>query len=643
LRRSELHLAEAQRLAHLGSWEWDLTQNGVSWSDELFRILGLQPQQVAGAFEAFLACVHPDDRAAMLRDRERFLVEHTPLTRAYRIVRPDGSIRHVQSHTEVLVDERGGHQLMLGAIQDITERTRTEAIMQESDERLRRLAEASFEGIIIHDQGMILDTNARFAAMLGYERVDLIGKHMFAFTAPAARPALAQRLRAGNDQPTESIALRKDGTTFPVEIQSRPTPYQGRTVRVAAIRDVTERKQAEQERIAIERKLLETQKLESLGVLAGGVAHDFNNLLAVILGNASLALLKLPADSDVRGALEAIKTAAQHGADLPRQMLTYAGKGPAATQPIDLNMLVAEISDLLKASVGKNITLEYNLAPNLPLVDADPGQLRQVVLNLIINATEAIGEHEGRVTLTIDTVHASRTTFANAYFGETLTPGAYVRLTVSDTGRGMDAATQARIFEPFFTTKFIGRGLGLAVLLGIVRSHRGALTVHSTPGQGTTFTILLPAVAVLALPVDVAEAPRLERGSGTVLVIDDEAGVRSIAAELLEAFGFTSLAAADGQAGVAMFNRHADAITAVLLDLTLPGLSSAEICAALRARRPEVPIVLMSGYPEQQVAERLGGVVPAGFLPKPFTATQLQERILVALEGGARPGVGTRA
>jgi CheY-like chemotaxis protein len=356
-----------------------------------------------------------------------------------------------------------------------------------------------------------------------------------------------------------------------------------------------------------------------------------------------LALLKLPPDSDVRGPIEAIKMAAQHGADLPRQMLAYAGKGPAATQQIDLNMLVAEISDLLKASIGKNITLEYQLAPNLPMVDADPGQMRQVVLNLIINASEAIGEQEGRITLAIDTVHAGRATFAKAYFGETLTPGEYVRLKVRDTGSGMDAATRARIFEPFFTTKFIGRGLGLAVLLGIVRSHRGALKVNSKPGQGTTFTILLPAAAAPATLPDVEEEPRIERGSGTVLIIDDEDGVRSIAADLLQRCGFTTLVAADGDAGVATFSRHADEIAGVLLDITMPGMSSEEIVSEIRRHRPHVPIVLMSGYPEQQVAERFAGDEPAGFLPKPFTATQIQETVTTAIRRARRQAVRHRS
>ncbi|HZB95815.1 MAG TPA: PAS domain S-box protein, partial [Herpetosiphonaceae bacterium] len=555
--------------------------------------------------------------------------------------RADGTLLHLLINASMI--QYQGRPAVLSINRDITERKQAERIVRESEERLRRLAEASFEGIIIHDRGKILDTNESFAAMLGYERAAVIGKNVLELAAPEARAGLASRIRSGDDRPFESIGLRKDGTTFPVEIQSRPTPYQGRMVRVAAIRDLTERKQAEQERIAIERKLLETQKLESLGVLAGGVAHDFNNLLAVILGNASLALLKLPPDSDVRGAIEAIKTAAQHGADLPRQMLAYAGKGPAATQQIDLNMLVAEISDLLKASIGKNITLEYQLAPNLPMVDADPGQMRQVVLNLIINASEAIGEQEGRITLAIDTVHAGRGTFAKAYFGETLAPGEYVRLKVRDTGSGMDAATKARIFEPFFTTKFIGRGLGLAVLLGIVRSHRGALKVNSKPGQGTTFTILLPAAAAPATLPDVEEEPRIERGSGTVLVIDDEDGVRSIAADLLQRCGFTTLVAADGDAGVATFSSHADEIAGVLLDITMPGMSSEEIVSEIRRHRPHVPIVLMSGYPEQQVAERFAGDELAGFLPKPFTATQIQETVTTAIRRARRQAVRHRS
>jgi PAS domain S-box-containing protein len=402
----------------------------------------------------------------------------------------------------------------------------------------------------------------------------------------------------------------------------------GEAEALVIVRDITERKRAEEQRLAFERNMLETQRRESLGVLAGGVAHDFNNLLTTILGNAGLALMDLPLGSPLRGSIKQIESAAERAADLTRQMLAYAGKGRFLIQRVDLNSMIQENLRLLGASIGAGIALRYSLAPDLPPIEGDIAQIRQVLMNLIINAAEAIGDQDGTIVLRTGLYEGDRTQLDA--LGIT---GACVALEVADTGHGMDEATLTRIFDPFFTTKFTGRGLGLAAVQGIVRSHSGALRVASRPGHGSTITILLPAAPALIEskpePTDIhlADPPAAR---GTVLVIDDEAGVRIFAARVLEQLGYQVLRAADGRGGVDLFREHAGTIAWVLLDLTMPHLHGSQVFAELQRIRLGVRVVLMSGYAADEAARRFGAAT-IGFLQKPFTPEALRDIALKAL------------
>ncbi len=409
---------------------------------------------------------------------------------------------------------------------------------------------------------------------------------------------------------------------------------QGEVVRlVGRGQDITERKRAEEERRALEGKLLETQKLESLGVLAGGIAHDFNNLLVAILGNASLVLLDLPSEAPARKALEQIETAAQRAADLTRQMLAYAGKGRFVVQRLNINAVVEEMTHLLHASISKNVVLRYHLARELPAVEADATQLRQVVMNLVVNAAEAIEGEQGIISITTGVQWADRAYLSEVYLAPDLPEGAYVFIEVADNGRGMDAATRAKIFDPFFTTKFTGRGLGLAAVLGIVRGHKGALKVYSEPRKGSTFNVLLPSTTSATEPNATVPPPGVGwQGTGTVLVIDDEPDVRIIATRMLERFGLTVLMAHDGATGVELFRTHADSIVCVLLDMTMPKLDGQETFRLIQQIKPDVRVVLMSGYNEQEVISRFADKGIAAFLPKPFTPSDLRAKLQSVLE-----------
>jgi len=352
-------------------------------------------------------------------------------------------------------------------------------------------------------------------------------------------------------------------------------------------------------------------------VLAGGIAHDFNNLLHVVLGNADLARLHLPTANPARDHLDEVVRATQRAAELTQQLLAYSGRGAVETRRLNLSEEVRDMATLLRTAISKQAALVWDLASDLPAISADPTQLRQVVMNLITNASDALGEASGTITL-----RTGRAEDPRAGSG----PHDFVFLEVSDTGCGMDSGTLQRIFDPFFSTKFSGRGLGLAAVMGIVESHNGHIRIRTGPGEGTTFRILLPAVG--AAPDDAAP-PRSSvadwRGRGTVLLAEDEDGVREVVGRMLERLGFRVLSAEDGVAALEALDRSDGAMTAVLLDVSMPRMGGAETLRRIRARRPDLPIVLMSGYTEQEVAAKLleGNHGATAFLQKPFLPEDL--------------------
>ena len=388
--------------------------------------------------------------------------------------------------------------------------------------------------------------------------------------------------------------------------------------------DITARVQAED-------ALRQSQKLESLGVLAGGIAHDFNNLLTTILGNTEmLAPYLTAAKSSGKHHLEKIERTTRWLADLTRQMLAYSGRGKFTVDKLDLNALIIEMTDLLKVSTPKNVRVSYHLAPNLPSLEGDPVQIRQVVLNLLTNAAEAIGDQRaGSVIIRTDFFRLDPAAVENLYPRQALEPDDYVRLEVSDNGCGMSADTVSKIFDPFFTTKFAGRGLGLAALRGIVRGHRGGIRIFSQPGEGTVFTLIFPARGRTKPfndnPVDEDRViVGMERT--TVLIVDDEEGLRSLMAVALEEAGCTVFQASDGEEGMAQFRRHGHQIDVVVLDLTMPRLGGDEVFRRIRASRPGTRIILCSGYTEEDISRQFDGLGLSGFIEKPFTPVRIDRK-----------------
>ena len=402
---------------------------------------------------------------------------------------------------------------------------------------------------------------------------------------------------------------------------------------IAASTDITERKRAEEERRKLEEKMQQAQKLESLGVLAGGIAHDFNNLLMGVLSVADQASHELPSTSPVHQHLEMIQKSAHRAASLCRQMLAYSGKGRFAVQTFSLDKLVEDMVELLDVSLSKGVVLKRNYARNVPPIEADVNQMRQVVMNLVTNAAEAIADNSGIVRVSTGVMEADKDYLSSAFLDDDLPQGSYVYVEVADTGCGMDRETMGKIFDPFFTTKFTGRGLGLASVLGIVRGHCGTLKVNSRPGHGTTIRVLLPASEKPAEPLDVKSSKADQcQGEGTILLIDDEEVLREALKLLFSGSGFTLLTARDGIEGVEVFRRHTDEVVAVLLDMTMPRMNGKETFQQLRRIRPDVKVILISGYAEEEAKSRFDSEGLFGFLQKPFVRAQLMATLGEALD-----------
>lgn len=393
-------------------------------------------------------------------------------------------------------------------------------------------------------------------------------------------------------------------------------------------KDITARKRAEAGRITLERRLLHAQKLESLGVLAGGIAHDFNNLLMAIHGNLDLALLDLPDDSDVRPVIERAMAASRRAADLTHQMLAYSGKGHFMLSRLDLSRLVHENAILLRASFPRTVTLRLDTPSGLPPIRADAGQIQQIVMNLITNAYEAIGTNSGEVTLTTGVQDCDEACLSRNRVEESPEPGRFVFMEVSDTGRGMDSETLGRLFDPFFTTKFAGRGLGMSAVLGIVRGHKGAIFVESTPGVGTKIRVLFPVIqaepsteAVRPSSTEFLQTAR----SGTILVVDDEEIVRHLCKEFVQHLGFQAVEAANGLEAMHIFRSHHRELCCVILDLNMPHRDGVNTFAEMRRINSQVPVILCSGYTEEEATRRFTGKGLAGFIQKPYRFQTLKE------------------
>ena len=549
-----------------------------------------------------------------------------------RGVRRDGSEFPFEVTTTRVLTPDGA--LTIAFISDLSEHDEAVFAARASEERFRTLAAAAFEGVFIHEAGRIVLANEAGAAMYGYEPEEIIGRTVAELTARESQERTAAYQAAELTAHYEGFARRKDGSTFPVELHARSLEHQGKKTRVAVIRDVTERKRIEAEQRALAERVRHAQKLESLGMLAGGVAHDFNNILTIVTNRLALLRNDAKLGDAALGHIDTIANAVERAGELCRQMLAYAGKATLVSEAIELSALVADMSSMLELSISKKVTLARELATNLPMALGDPTQIRQVIMNLVINASEAIGEAAGTVRVSTGVSDLGAEAFARSAAGGDPKPGKYVYLRVDDDGIGMNAQTVAQMFDPFFTTKFVGRGLGMAAVLGIVRGHSGAIEVDSTPGKGTSIRVFFPVQAVEKSRKP-SPAPARARGEGVVLVVDDEQAVRASTQLLLQELGFEAVLARDGVEALDILKDGRHHIDVVLLDATMPRMAGAETLQEIRKLAPRIPVVLASGYLTSGSESRsMYGTMADALLAKPYSVDELLESLNRAMRHG---------
>ncbi|MGB2755670.1 MAG: PAS domain S-box protein [Phycisphaerae bacterium] len=610
-------------------------------NDAYCRYFGKRREELVG--QSFMPLIPPEDQARVADHFASLTPERPAATHEHQVIAPEGGIRWMQWTNRALFDSAGRVVGYQAVGRDVSDRVLAEEALRKSEREKDLILSSVAEQVLFQDtRHRIIWANRAAAEFVGATPDQLVGRSCYTVFHPRTEPCPGCPVHKALETGEAGVA----------ELQSEDGRYwfiKGYPIRdaegniagaVEVTLDITEQRRAEEERRRLEARVRDAQKLESLGVLAGGIAHDFNNLLVGILGNAGLAHLEMPPDSPLRKYCDQIEQAALRARDLTNQLLAFAGKGKFQIGAANLSDLVRDTADLLRVSIPRRAALDLHLAPDLPPILADATQIRQVVMNLLTNASEAVGDAGGTITAATGTLYADRPYLQEASLDDDLSEGPYVFLEVSDTGCGMDAETQAKIFDPFFSTKFSGRGLGLAAVLGIVRGHLGAVRVYSEPGHGTTVKILFPAADVEgqgthepAAPAEDAAPGPAEgfRGSGTVLVIDDEPSVRDVARAILERAGFEVLVDASGREGLERFRACADRIVAVLLDMTMPDLAGEEVFAELRSIRPEVPVILSSGYNEQDATRRFAPAGLAGFIQKPYLPADLLSKVRAAL------------
>ena len=525
--------------------------------------------------------------------------------------------------------------------------------LQESEQRYRLLAENVMDVIWILDVSTlkIKYISPSVENAMGYTPDEIAAMSMDQILTPAAFETAVNTLSRAMDEISsgkmdpqrESITLEleeihKNGRIVPIEVTAGfltdgNTPS-GSVLGIS--RDLSRRKSAEREREQIEARLQQAKKMESLGTMAGSIAHNFNNLLMVVLGNLDLARDDLAASSPAALNIQRAINASQRAADLSSMMLTYVGQLKKEIVPLDLSEMVRRVLKNMDESTVMNVDLDLDLADPMPLVAADAAQMRQLIAGFVTNAIESLGKERGRVRISTGSMHCDRAYLQTTYLKEEKPEGLYAYVEVADTGCGMDAETLGKVFDPFFSTKFTGRGLGMAAVLGIIRSHNGAVRARSTKGEGSVFTALFPIQGVFLTREAPAEtAPAVRSDDKTVLLVDDDALVMEIGTQFLERLGYTVLTAASGQEAIEIYRRNRDAIDCLLLDFTMPGMDGMATMQKIREICPDIRILITSGYTRQQIEDRFSAIGPPDdFIQKPFEIQALREKINGVLSGG---------
>ena len=619
----------ATQAVGVGVWDWNVETNGFYLDPNVKAILGYSDEDIPNDLNVWFEFVHPDDRECVATTIQEHLDGKTlEFINQHRMIHKDGSEKWIMARGQAIRNEEGKVVRMVGTDADITDYKAADIALHESEERYRAVIEQSRDCIFLVEvkSRRIIEANLSFARLLGYDRQEIPSLTLYDII-DHEKDDVDEKIRiivkSRGHFLGERRYRRKDGKIVDVEVSVNLITYGGNEVMCVVTRDITERKKQEVERKKLEAQLRESQRLESLGVLAGGVAHDFNNILIGIMGSASLALDELPRGSKVRALLEQVEQSSRRAADLSKQLLAYSGNGRFVVKPVDLSELIREMRDLLSASISRDVAVEYRLESGGRTIEADATELRQVLMNLVINASEAL-DQKGTVTISTGAEVCGRAYLDSSVIGKDAEEGEYVYLEVSDRGCGMDKDTLSRMFDPYFSTKQAGRGLGLAAVMGIVKGHGGALRVKSELGSGSSLRVLFPASDEEPPPKVQEHVYRgISRRRGLILVIDDEKTVRNLSRKMLESNGFRVITAVDGQDGIDVYTEHADEIDVVLLDLTMPRLNGEDTYKRLREIKGDVNVVFSSGYSVDTISKYLTRTENVRFIQKPYHTYEL--------------------